>query len=427
MKRAIAVLVTALVLAAPVAAQGATRYAAPGGGTTPGCVQALPCSLEYAITGANPEDEVIVTSGTYDVGTTISTETPLFIHGEEGSPPPRILAAPEVIPFKSFAPQHLSYLSCETRNSIQGVLFLPADETVLERLELIARGENALGLRAGNNFTLTDSLIWAGESTGATGLFLQGTASGLPTLRNDTILADGSESVGIGIFVTQENASISMLAVNVIAGAQTDASAAVSPERTKSSAVIHFDHSDLDTSEGNVVSTYGQTAPPQFVAADPPIFLEAPGSPTIDAGANEPSNGAVDLAGNPRSLPEARSCDANQATVTDIGAYEFVPATPTCVPPTAPETKIISFKLRKRQATLRFAASGGSGPVAFECKLDRRSFRPCASPKVYKHLKPRKHVFMVRAVAAGLIDPTPAVRKFKVKGRHHRRHKKGHR
>ncbi len=427
MRRMVAVIGAVLALAAPAAAQGATRYASPGGGTIPGCMKELACSLEYAITEASPNDEVIVTPGTYEVGTTISTEKPLFIHGQEGSPPPRIVAAPEVTPFKSFAPQHLSYLSIETQGSSEGVLFLPGNETVLERLELIARGENALGLRAGNNFTLTDSLIWAGESTGATGLFLQGTASGLPTLRNDTIVATGSESVGIGIFVTHENASISMLAINVIADAETDASAMVSPERTKSSAVIHFDHSNLDTTEGNVVSTEGQTAPPQFVATSPTTFLEAPGSPTIDAGANEPLDGAVDLAGNPRSLPGKLSCTGTDVAVTDIGAYEFVPATATCVSPSAPDTAITGFKLRKRRATFRFAASGGTGPVSFECKLDRHPFAPCGSPRVYKHLTPRRHVFEVRAVAAGLTDPTPAVRKFKVKRERHHRHRKAHR
>ena len=425
MKRVVAVIGAVLALAAPAAAQGATRYASPGGGTIPGCIKELACSLEYAITGASPNDEVIVTPGTYQVGATISTEKPLFIHGQEGSPPPRIVAAPEVTPFKSSAPQHLSYLSIETQSSSEGVLFLPANETVLERLELIARGENALGLRAGSNFTLTDSLIWAGESTGATGLFLQGTVSGLPTLRNDTIVATGSESVGI--FVSQEGASISMLAINVIANAETDASAMVSPERTKSSAVIHFDHSNLDTTEGNVVSTYGQTAPPQFVAISPPTFMEAPGSPTIDAGGNEPLDGAVDLAGNPRSLPGKPSCTGTDVAVTDIGAYEFVPASPTCAPPSAPETAIAGFKLRKRRATFRFAASGGTAPVSFECKLDRRPFAPCGSPRVYKHLKPRRHVFEVRAVAAGLTDPTPAVRKFEVKRERHHRHRKAHR
>jgi hypothetical protein len=421
----LAVAVALLVLALPTAASAATRYAAQGGGVVPGCMQASPCSLEYAITGANSGDEVVVTPGTYDVAATISTENPLFIHGQEGGPRPRIVAASGVTPFKSFAPQRLGYLMFEAQDSIDGVLFLPADGTALERLELIARGENALALRAGNEFTLVDSLLWAGESTDATGLFLQGTDSGFPTLRNDTIIARGGGSVGISIFVAGENAAISMLAVNVIAGAETDASATVSPERTKSSVAIHFDHSNLDSTVGNVISAAGQTAPPQFVAAGPPTFEQALGSPTIDAGANETANGAVDLAGNPRSLPGSRGCDSTPPAVTDIGAYEFVPATPTCVsfkPAVPPDTRITRFKPHQRRAAFYFIATGGTGPAGFECKLDRKPFRACRSPRVYENLKRGRHVFRVRANAGGLTDPTPAKRKFRVGPKHRHRH-----
>jgi hypothetical protein len=52
---------------------------------------------------------------------------------------------------------------------------------------------------------------------------------------------------------------------------------------------------------------------------------------------------------------------------------------------------------------------------AFQCKLDRKPFKPCVSPKKYKRLKPGKHVFKVRAIdKAGTVDPTPAKRSFKV-------------
>ncbi len=356
MKRGIGVVALVLALAVPTGAAAGTRFAAPDGGMAPGCPQLSPCSLEIAITGAAAGDEVIVAPGTYAVGTAIEIEKSLYIHGQEDAPRPRIVGASGVTPFKSFASQRLSYLTLEATDSATGVLFTPGKGTELERLELLAHGENALGLRAGNEFTLTDSVIWAGESTGAAGLFLQGTESGDPTLRNDTIVAAGPESVGISIFVTQENTAISMLAINVIAAGESDAAAAVSPERAKSSAVIHFDHSNLDTTEGDVVSTAGQTAQP-----------------------------------------------------------------------VAPGTRIARFKLRHRRATVRFVAFGTAEPVTFECKLDRRPFRACRSPKTLKHLRSGRHAFRVRAVAAGLTDPTPAVRKFKVKRKHRHRRAKAHR
>lgn len=64
---------------------------------------------------------------------------------------------------------------------------------------------------------------------------------------------------------------------------------------------------------------------------------------------------------------------------------------------------------------MKFKFSSTEAGSAFQCKLDRKPFKPCASPKKYKKLKPGKHVFKVRAIdEAGNADPTPAKRSFKV-------------
>lgn len=411
MGRAIAVVAAVLALAVPSAASGAQRFAAPGGGLTPGCPQAAPCSLELAISGAAPGDEVIVTPGTYSVAAPIETETPLWVHGQDGAPRPRLVAAPEKGVFKSFAPQRIGYLTLETTNSIDGALFVPADGTILERLEVLARGPEALGLRIGNNFTLTDSLVFAGPGENAAGVFVQGTANGAPQLRNDTILAQGSKSIGVSIFVTKAGATVAMSATNVIAGGDTDASALVGSEATGGSATIAFDHSNLDSSEGSVTSTNGQTVPPLFVSAAAGDFHQAIGSPTIDAGLTDAANGPLDLDGNPRALPAANTCTEPDPAITDIGAYEFVPAPVTCIP----QTKITKFKRRGHRAKVRFTATGTKEAVTFKCKLDKRRWRPCRSPKKYKHLKAGRHVIKVRAFAGGQQDPTPAKRKFRVR------------
>lgn len=415
MRRGLAVAVVVLALALPAMASAATRYASTFGGTVPGCPQVAPCSLEKAITEASSGDEVVVLSGTYEVASTIETETPLFIHGEDGLPRPRLVGASGVTPFQSFAAQHLSYLTVEATDAGTGALFLPGDGTTLERLELVARGEGSLALRPGVNFTLTNSLLRA-EGVNVGGIFIQGTASGMPVLRNDTIFASGPESFAVATTVVNNDTAVAVQAVNVIADGRVDASANVAPEKTNSSATIAFDHSNLDKTEGNVTSTNGQTAPPQFVTSNPPSFEEAPGSPTIDAGVNDPANGALDLGGRPRSLAPASTCTSTPPAVTDIGAYEFLAATPAigCPRPLPPVTRITRLKIRKRQASFRFLASGGSGPVTFECKLDRKPFRFCRSPRVYKHLKLGKHVFRVRATASGVTDPDPAKRRFRV-------------
>ena len=65
----------------------------------------------------------------------------------------------------------------------------------------------------------------------------------------------------------------------------------------------------------------------------------------------------------------------------------------------------------------KFKFTSTEAGSTFQCKLDRKPFKPCRSPKKYKGLKPGKHVFKVRATdAAGNTDPSPAVKKFKVLG-----------
>jgi CSLREA domain-containing protein len=83
---------------------------------------------------------------------------------------------------------------------------------------------------------------------------------------------------------------------------------------------------------------------------------------------------------------------------------------------TPPDTKITKGppkKTHKRKVTFKFTSTEGKS--TFQCKLDRKPFKACSSPKTYKKLIPGKHVFKVRAIdKAGNVDPTPAKRKFTV-------------
>lgn len=85
---------------------------------------------------------------------------------------------------------------------------------------------------------------------------------------------------------------------------------------------------------------------------------------------------------------------------------------------TPPQTKITKGPKAKTHATtVKFKFSSSEAGSTFECKLDKRPFKPCRSPKKYKKLKPGKHVFKVWAIdKAGNVDPTPAKKKFKVLG-----------
>jgi hypothetical protein len=91
------------------------------------------------------------------------------------------------------------------------------------------------------------------------------------------------------------------------------------------------------------------------------------------------------------------------------------PKTETPPPPapdtTAPETTISKRYLAVGAAKFWFGANEAS---SFLCRLDKAPFKPCSSPRSYKHLKAGKHTFKVKAVdAAGNVDQTPAVARFK--------------
>src|SRR5262249_58893148 len=90
-------------------------------------------------------------------------------------------------------------------------------------------------------------------------------------------------------------------------------------------------------------------AVPLFTNAGTGDLSEAPGSPTIDAGLDDPLNGPTDFAGNARQ----------QGGATDIGAFEFPVAppappsqastTPTAIPPKVCKRSLASEAKKKKR------------------------------------------------------------------------------
>jgi hypothetical protein len=78
----------------------------------------------------------------------------------------------------------------------------------------------------------------------------------------------------------------------------------------------------------------------------------------------------------------------------------YVPtATSLVAPGSAPPGKLrarLRKHPRKRTAntTARFVFSADSAG-SFRCKLDGRPYRPCRSPRIYRRLKPGRHIFRV--------------------------------
>jgi glucose/arabinose dehydrogenase len=104
------------------------------------------------------------------------------------------------------------------------------------------------------------------------------------------------------------------------------------------------------------------------------------------------------------------------------GTYTAVYSSSQQPPPPPPPNVAPHTKLRKhpgkktRRRTARFSFSSNEPGSRFRCKLDRRRFRSCRSPAVYRRLKPGGHVFRVVAVdSSGAADPTPATFRWKVK------------
>ncbi len=68
---------------------------------------------------------------------------------------------------------------------------------------------------------------------------------------------------------------------------------------------------------------------------------------------------------------------------------------------------------RDRTPTFRFGADEAG--ARFECRIDKRPFRPCKSPYTAKSLSFGRHLFAVRARdASGDVDPSPASCAFRV-------------
>ena len=84
-------------------------------------------------------------------------------------------------------------------------------------------------------------------------------------------------------------------------------------------------------------------------------------------------------------------------------------------PPQTTITRGAPRKLEKSKVKFKFKSSEPNS--TFECKLDKKPYKPCSSPRKVKRLDEGKHKFKVRAIdEAGNVDPSPAKDKFKVVG-----------
>jgi hypothetical protein len=117
-----------------------------------------------------------------------------------------------------------------------------------------------------------------------------------------------------------------------------------------------------------------------------------------------PSSDLCAAAGAGGSIFTSR--DAFAIAQTDQGAPPVAPRRPK-----RPRTKLAHVDIRHtriagRWARIRFRFHAIGQAKGFECRLDKRPFKPCRSPKVYKRVPVGRHVFKVRAIGlTGLRGP----------------------
>ncbi len=94
------------------------------------------------------------------------------------------------------------------------------------------------------------------------------------------------------------------------------------------------------------------------------------------------------------------------------------PPPPSPGPEITPGTQITKASVNKRKRRARFEFKAIGAAIGFECSLAKRDaapkFRPCDSPRAYKHLKRRAYVFEVRAVGTAGADKSPAKKTFRM-------------
>jgi hypothetical protein len=74
-----------------------------------------------------------------------------------------------------------------------------------------------------------------------------------------------------------------------------------------------------------------------------------------------------------------------------------------------------------RRSTVIFEFAANVPEATFECSFDG-PYKPCTSPRIYRHVRPGRHRFLVRVTdRLGQVEETPAVDRFKSKRKRHRK------
>jgi hypothetical protein len=358
----------------PATASAAVRYASPTGSSSGQCPQTTPCEIEFAVEAvAQPNDEVVVASGTYALGSDvlIVSDAGLDLHGAEGQPTPMITSSAPTSGLAVNAAATVRDLRVETTGSNAAVVLNAAD-SVAERMWVWAHGGfDACRLSVGALFR--DSVCYA-DNPGTSAVRFSSSTSGLAYALNVTAVAStfsGSGTHAIEI-EAHSGAQVTLLPRNVIAiGVDGDISLQTFDSAT-SRATGLITNSNFDelvglggpgVEAGTPAGTEGnQLDPPTLASVSGADFHQLDGSPTINAGGGSSELGSLDIDREQRV----------QGTAPDIGADEFPEATPP--PPGEGPSNEFGFgkvKRNKRKGTAKLTVNV-PGPGTVELAKTKR-------------------------------------------------------
>jgi len=166
---------------------------------------------------------------------------------------------------------------------------------------------------------------------------------------------------------------------------------------------------------------------PSLAITKPPPALSRVNRPSFEFAASRPVSatcsidGATVACGSPFTWPQALADGRHSLLVsgTDLaGRFGVSPEVSFKVDTRPPRTKIVAHPpkrlLTRSRAKARFRFRSSEGGADFRCKVDRTAYRKCGK-RLVRRFAVGPHVLRVRARdAAGNLDPSPAVFRFRV-------------
>lgn len=316
---ALATAVASLGFAAPAMAN--PFWAAPSAVALGNCSDAAnACDLPTAVGDATTNgDEIILTPGTYTVGTLLNNTHQISIHGEDGEARPVVDGTMSIGSlFSLTGGATLRDLEIDLTGTANGAAIELAGTGSLQDVIVNATGPNSLAgifVDQASSYTMRDTVVLTSSSGEPTSAIW--TDSPL-TLRSVTAIGTTTFSRGLSMSNIDDTTAVTVDAKNVILrGAQFDviqfASTHTAPGNT-----LNIDYSNyrpdklFSDNDGNVFNAgaHNQTTVDPVFEADG--YHEAAGSPTIGAGFSDAAAPPFDLDG-----------DLRYVGAMDIGADQF--------------------------------------------------------------------------------------------------------